>query len=129
MAVDFCLDCVKDAFDTYGVPAIFNTDCDSQYTSAAFVEQLQFYGVDISMDGIGRCKDNIFVERTWRTLKYEWVFLRDYNCEEDLRRSLGKFVEFFNSERIHQGLDYRTPDEVYELGLFPENKLSGKLVA
>ena len=81
------------------------------------------------MDGIGRCKDNIFVERTWRTLKYEWVFLRDYNCEEDLRRSLGEFVEFFNSERIHQGLDYRTPDEVYELGLFPENKLSGKLVA
>lgn len=129
MAVDFCLECVKEAFDTYGVPAIFNTDCGSQYTSAAFVEQLQFHGVDISMDGIGRCKDNIFVERTWRTLKYEWVFLRDYNCEEDLRRSLGKFVEFFNSERIHQGLDYRTPDEVYELGLFPENKLSGKLVA
>lgn len=129
MAVDFCLECVKEAFDTYGVPAIFNTDCGSQYTSAAFVEQLQSYGVAISMDGIGRCKDNIFVERTWRTLKYEWVFLRDYDCEEDLRRSLGEFVEFFNGERIHQGLEYMTPNEVYEQGMFPENKLICKNIA
>lgn len=117
MKVDFCMECVKKAFETYGVPAIFNTDCGSQYTSAAFVELLQSHDVEISMDGIGRCKDNIFVERTWRTLKYEWIFLRDYYSEEELRKSLGEFVKFFNSERIHQGLDYITPDEAYENGL------------
>ena len=71
------------------------------------------------MDGIGRCKDNIFVERTWRTLKYEWIFLRDYRSEEKLRKLLGDFVKFFNNERIHQGLDYKTPDEVYREGSFP----------
>ena len=117
MKVDFCMECVKEAFETYGVPAIFNTDCGSQYTSAAFVELLQSYDVEISMDGIGRCKDNIFVERTWRTLKYEWIFLRDYYSEEELRKSLGEFVKFFNSERIHQELDYITPDEAYKNGL------------
>ena len=117
MKTDFCLECVKEAFEEYCVPAIFNTDCGSQYTSAAFVELLQSYNVEISMDGIGRCKDNIFVERTWRTLKYEWIFLRDYSSAEELRKSLGQFVKFFNSERIHQGLEYKTPDEVYEEGL------------
>lgn len=117
MKTDFCLECVKEAFEEYGVPAIFNTDCGSQYTSATFVELLQSYNVEISMDGIGRCKDNIFVERTWRTLKYEWIFLRDYSSAEELRKSLGQFVKFFNSERIHQGLEYKTPDEVYEEGL------------
>ena len=116
MKTDFCLECVKEAFEEYGVPAIFNTDCGSQYTSATFVELLQSYNVEISMDGIGRCKDNIFVERTWRTLKYEWIFLRDYSSAEELRKSLGQFVKFFNSERIHQGLEYKTPDEFYEEG-------------
>ena len=89
MKTDFCLECVKDAFEEYGVPAIFNTDCGSQYTSTAFVELQQSHNVEISMDGIGRCKDNIFVERTWRTLKYEWIFLRDYSSAEELRKSLG----------------------------------------
>lgn len=129
MSVDFCLECVREAFDTYGIPAIFNTDCGSQYTSKAFVELLLSYGVEISMDGVGRCKDNIFVERTWRTLKYEWIFLRDYISEEDLRRSLAEFVEFFNKERIHQGLDYMTPDEFYQSGLFPEYNLTCGKVA
>jgi len=128
MKVDFCLECVEEAFETYGVPAIFNSDCGSQYTSAAFIELLKSYEIQISMDGIGRCKDNIFVERTWRTLKYEWIFLRDYRSEDELRKSLGEFVEFFNKERIHQGLDYKTPDEVYEAGLildrFPESDIN-----
>ena len=128
MKTDFCLECVKDAFEEYGVPAIFNTDCGSQYTSAAFVELLQSHNVEISMDGIGRCKDNIFVERTWRTLKYEWIFLRDYSSAEELRKSLGEFVKFFNSERIHQGLDYKTPDEVYDAGLIT-NRLKSKSMA
>ena len=82
----------------------------------AFVELLQSYNVEISIDGIGRCKGNIFVERIWRTLKYEWIFLRDYSSAEELRKSLGQFVKFFNSERIHQGLEYKTPDEFYEEG-------------
>ena len=69
--------------------------------------------------GEGRCKDNIFVERTWRTLKYEWVFLKDYRFLEDLERGLSKFVGFFNSKRIHQSLDYKTPEEVYKEGTFP----------
>ena len=69
--------------------------------------------------GEGRCKDNIFVERTWRTLKYEWVFLKDYRFLEDLERGLSEFVGFFNSKRIHQSLDYKTPEEVYKEGTFP----------
>ena len=129
MKTDFCLECVKDAFEEYGVPAIFNTDCGSQYTSAAFVELLQSYNVEISMDGIGRCKDNIFVERTWRTLKYEWIFLRDYSSAEELRKSLGEFVKFFNSERIHQGLGYKTPDEVYEAGLITNRLKTNPMAA
>ena len=72
------------------------------------------------MDGIGSCKDNIYVERTWRTLKYEWIFLRDYGSEKELRRSLAEFVSFFNSERIHQSLEYKTPDEVYNAGTFAD---------
>jgi len=79
------------------------------------------------MDGVGRCKDNIFVERTWRTLKYEWIFLRDYNSEQELRNSLGDFVRFFNNERIHQSLDYTTPDEVYEQGTFPVGRQGIKI--
>lgn len=119
MQVDFCLEVVNEAVELYGIPAIFNTDCGSQYTSEEFVTMLQGYNIRISNDGMGRCKDNIFVERTWRTLKYEWLFLRDYKTEEELRKSLGEFVTFFNGERIHQALDYKTPDEVYIQGTFP----------
>lgn len=119
MDVGFCLDCVYDAVEQYGVPAIFNTDNGSQYTSKEFIELLQSYDIQISMDGIGRCKDNIIVERTWRTLKYEWIFLRDYQTYEELENGLEEFVSFFNHERLHQSLDYMTPDEVYEAGTFP----------
>ena len=82
----------------------------------------------LTFSGIGRCKDNIFVERTWRTLKYEWIFLRDYRSEEELRNLLDSFVKFFNKERIHQGLDYKTPDEVYKEGSFP-SAIIKKMVA
>ena len=81
---------------------------------------LFYWLLQIDLNGIGRCKDNIIVERTWRTLKYEWVFLREYGSIEELEGSLGEFVEFFNSRRIHQGLDYMTPDEVYRQGTFPD---------
>ena len=129
MRTDFCLECVREAFEKYGVPAVFNTDCGSQYTSGEFIGLLKSYNVEISMDGIGRCKDNIFVERTWRTLKYEWIFLRDYRSEEELRKLLGDFVKFFNNERIHQGLDYKTPDEVYREGSFPSAIITKKMAA
>ena len=122
MDVSFCLDALVEAIAEYGVPAIFNTDCGSQYTSDAFTGVLEENGIQISMDGVGRCKDNIIVERTWRTLKYEWVFLREYGSFEELEESLGEFVEFFNSRRIHQGLDYMAPDEVYRQGTFPDAK-------
>ena len=97
-----------EAIIRYGVPAIFNTGQGSQYTSREFTGILESYGIQISMDGIGRCKDNIIVERTWRTLKYEWVFLRDFNSYSQLEESLGKFVEFFNTKRIHQALCYQS---------------------
>lgn len=118
MDAGFCMDALMEAIIRYGVPAIFNTDQGSQYTSGEFTGILESYGIQISMDGIGRCKDNIIVERTWRTLKYEWVFLRDFNSYSQLEESLGEFVEFFNTKRIHQALDYKTPDEVYAEGTF-----------
>lgn len=119
MDTKFCMDCVKEAIAKYGVPAIFNTDCGSQYTSKEFIAMLESYGIRISMDGIGRCLDNIFVERTWRTLKYECIFLHDYNTMTQLSNGLDAFIEFFNNERLHQGLDYQRPNEVYEQGCFP----------
>lgn len=122
MDVGFCLDVLQEALEKYGRPAIFNTDCGSQYTSDEFTSLLKEYGIRISMDGIGRCKDNIIVERTWRTLKYEWIFLRDYSSFEQLEYSLEEFERFFNHKRLHQGLGYKTPEEVYKEGSFPETK-------
>lgn len=119
MDVGFCLDCVYEAIEKYGIPAIFNSDNGSQYTSKEFIELLQSYNIQISMDGVGRCKDNIYVERTWRTLKYEWIFLRDYQNYEELEKGLEEFVYFFNNERHHQSLNYKTPNEIYEAGTFP----------
>ena len=119
MQAEFCIECVDEAIENYGIPAIFNTDNGSQYTCKNFIELLQAYDIQISMDGVGRCKDNIIVERTWRTLKYEWIFLRDYQSYEELENGLEEFVNFFNQERLHQSLDYKTPDEVYEAGTFP----------
>ena len=120
MTKEWCMNCVLEAINRYGVPAIFNSDNGSQYTSKEFIQMLQSYDIRISMDGIGSCKDNIYVERTWRTLKYEWIFLRDYGSEKELRKSLAEFVSFFNSERIHQSLEYKTPDEVYNAGTFAD---------
>lgn len=118
----FCLDALMEAVVRYGVSDIFNTDTGSQYTSVEFTSYLNSLGVLISMDGIGRCKDNARFERTWRSFKYEWVFLRDYQDYDQLERGLQEFVDFFNHERIHQGLDYQTPDEVYDRGAFPNIK-------
>lgn len=119
MEVGFCVDAVNEAIQKYGVPAIFNCDQGSQYTSKEFITLLESYGIMISMDGRDRCLDNIIVERTWRTLKYEWVFLKDYRTKEALEEGLAEFVEYFNGKRLHEGLGYQIPNEVYAAGCFP----------
>jgi len=119
METEFCLECLHEAVYKYGIPAIFNSDCGSQFLSNDFIEALQSYSIEISNDGVARCLDNIYVERTWRTLKYECIFLHDYRTMNELTIGLEKFIRFFNSERLHEGLGYQIPDEVYGKGCFP----------
>ena len=113
MDADFCIEAVQEALSRYGQPEIFNTDQGSQFTSEAFTTVLRDCGVQISMDGKGRWVDNVFVERLWRSLKYEEVYLKAYNTVAEARRSIGCYMTFFNSERRHQSLGRRTPDAVY----------------
>ena len=126
MDVAFCKECLYEAIDRYGVPAIFNSDQGSQFTSLEFLAILEGLHVEISMDGVGRCLDNVFMERTWRTMKYEHIFLHDYRSPGELKRGLKKFIDFFNGERLHQGLDYRTPDAVY-YGAFPVREMGQRV--
>lgn len=111
----FCVEALKRALGL-GVPEIFNSDQGSQFTSESFTSVLKDAGVRISMDGAGRAYDNIFVERLWRSLKHEEVYLRDYGLVTDARRGIGEWFEFYNHRRPHQALDYRTPAEVYGVG-------------
>jgi putative transposase len=113
MDVQFCLDAVQEAIDQYGVPEIFNTDQGSQFTSLAFTELLKEHGIRISMDGKGCWRDNVFVERLWRTIKYEEVYLRAYESVSQAKASLGRYLDFYNTRRPHSRLDRRTPDSVY----------------
>jgi putative transposase len=101
------------ALKRYGVPEIFNTDQGSQFTSLAFTQCLKDHGIQISMDGRGRAADNIFVERLWRTIKYEDIYLKDYTTMDALHRGLTDFFAFYNEERPHQSLDYQTPVVVH----------------
>lgn len=94
-------------------PEIFNTDQDSQFTSDAFTGTLKEAGVTISMDGRGRALDNIFVERLWRTVKYERVYLHNYETVQEAIQDIGEYFDFYNNKRLHQSLDYQTPAEVY----------------
>jgi putative transposase len=110
--VPFCLEALEQAL-ARGQPAIFNTDQGAQFTSRAFTERLQQGGVQISMDGRGRALDNGFVERLWRTVKYAEVYLRDDQSVWDTRHGLARYVGFYNEERLHQALGYRTPAAVY----------------
>ncbi len=111
--VQFCLEALHEAFALYGTPEIFNTDQGSQYTGDKHIHALQDKEVKISMDGKGRATDNALVERLWRTVKYEDIFIRDYSSVVELRSGMNKFFRYYNAERIHQALDYATPDEVY----------------
>ena len=109
----FCVDALEEAIETYGAPEIFNTDQGSQFTGEDFIGVLKRNDIRISMDGKGRWVNNVFVERLWRSVKYEEVYLKAYDSITDARRSLGQYFAFYNTERRHQSLDRRTPDSVY----------------
>jgi putative transposase len=111
----FCLDMLEEALGQ-GRPEVFNTDQGVQFTSPAWTGRLEAAGVAVSMDGKGRCLDNAFVERLWRTVKYEDVYLRRYEGVPALRAGLLRFFAFYNEERLHQALDYQTPAAVYRQG-------------
>lgn len=112
----FCLSALEWSL-LRATPEIFNSDQGAQFTSLAFTSRLQAAGVQISMDGRGRALDNVFVERLWRSVKYEEVYLHDYQSPQDALTGLGRYFTFYNTERPHQALDYRTPAAVYFAGL------------
>ena len=113
LETDFCVEALQDAMNRHGQPEIFNTDQGVQFTSAAFLGELETLGVRISMDGKGRFLDNIFIERLWRSLKYEEVFIKAYRSVPEARIGIGEWLSFYNDERPHQALDYRTPTAVF----------------
>ncbi len=110
---DFCIEALEEALQRFGTPEIFNTDQGSQFTSEAFTGVLNDHGIHISMDGKGRWIDNVFVERLWRSVKYEDVYLHAYETPTELRAGLARYFEFYNARRRHSALDRRTPDAVY----------------
>lgn len=110
---DFCVEALEEALSRYGHPDIFNTDQGAQFTSDAFTGVLKEAGIDISMDGKGRWIDNVFVERLWRSVKYEEVYLKAYETVAEARTGIGTYFQFYNSERRHQSMNRQTPDQVY----------------
>jgi putative transposase len=113
LEVDFCLEAVEEALVRHGRPEIFNTDQGSQFTSVAFTDLLLDNAIAISMDGRGAWRDNVFVERLWRSVKYEEVCLRAYDSVGEARASLGRYLDFYNRKRPHSSLAARTPDRAY----------------
>jgi putative transposase len=119
MTVGFCLEAVEEALARYGRPDIFNPDQGSQFTGVAFTGLLADNGIAISMDGRGAWRDNVFVERLWRSVKYEEVYLRAYDSVGQARASLGRYLDFYNRKRPHSSLDRRTPDHAYFAAAVP----------
>lgn len=117
----FCVDALEDAFAHYGKPEIFNTDQGVQFTCEAFITALEKQNVRISMDGKGRCLDNIFCERLWRSLKYEEVYLKAYTSIKEARSGIGAWIDFYNTDRPHQSLDDLTPDAFFAMHTLEEN--------
>jgi putative transposase len=113
MEAAFCIETLEEALAKHGTPEIFNTDQGSQFTGAAFTGMLMKNGIAISMDGKGAWRDNVFVERLWRSVKYEEVYLRAYDSVSDARTSIGRYLDFYNGRRPHSSLDRRTPDQAY----------------
>jgi len=129
---DFCVEALNEALVKYGNPAIFNSDQGSQFTSHDFTQKLLDKKVRISMDGKGRAYDNIFVERLWRSVKYENIYICEYRNIFEVREGLDKYLKFYNEERYHQSLNYKTPAEIYrserravDIFLEKDSKLSG----
>jgi putative transposase len=118
MSADFCVEALEEAIGRYGVPEIVNTDQGSQFTGSEFIGKLKHHEIAISMDGKGCWRDNVFIERFWKTLKYEEVHLRAYDTVSEARASIARYVELYNARRPHSSLQDRTPDEAY-FGLQP----------
>jgi putative transposase len=114
LGADFCVEALEEALAHHGGPEIFNTDQGCQFTSDDFTGVLERGGITISMDGKGRCMDNIFVERLWRSLKYEEVYLHAYASVAEAKAGIGAWLRFYNEERQHQSLGYRTPRQIYQ---------------
>lgn len=110
---EFCLEALDEAIAKYGIPEIFNTDQGCQFTSDEFTSRLKANGIAISMDSKGRCLDNIIVERFWRSLKYEMVFLREFATIKELKVTIAWYIEFYNAQRPHQSHGYETPNAIY----------------
>jgi putative transposase len=113
METSFCVEAVQEALEKHGSPDIFNTDQGSQFTAHAFTSVLLDRGIAISMDGKGAWRDNVFVERLWRSVKYEEVYLKAYASVAEARIGIGKYLAFYNTKRPHQALDGKTPDQAY----------------
>lgn len=113
LTTDFCIDAVEAAIATYGCPEIFNSDQGCQFTNMAFTELLKSHGIAISMDGKGAWRDNVFIERFWKSLKYEEVYLRAYDVPSDAKNFIGRYVGFYNEQRPHSAHRGQTPDAVY----------------
>jgi putative transposase len=111
---DFCVEALEEAIERFGVPAIFNTDQGCQYTSEAFIAVLEAHRIEISMSAKGRALDNVYVERLWRTLKYEDIYLKSYETMSELKAGISKYFLFYNTARFHQAHEYLTPDVIYE---------------
>ena len=120
LEADFCIEAVEEALAKHGAPEIFNTDQGSQFTSTDFIKVLAAREIKISMDGKGAWRDNVFVERLWRTIKYEEVYLRAYASVSEARAGIGHYLGFYNSRRPHSSLDGRTPDQAYFNQPMPE---------
>ena len=113
MEAGFCIEALEDAIARHGRPEIFNTDQGAQFTSHDFIGVLNKAGIAISMDGKGAWRDNVFVERLWRSIKYEEIYLRAYDAVSEARASIGRYLTFYNSRRPHSSLDRQTPDQAY----------------
>ena len=113
MDVYFCKSALEEALSIYGKPDIFNSDQGSQFTSKEFTGYLKQENIQISMDGRGRCYDNIFIERLWRSLKYELIYIYSFDDGKHLTEEVKKWFYFYNKERFHQALEYQMPDQVY----------------
>jgi len=109
----FCIDILKEAIERYGISEIFNSDQGSQFTSDEFIKILSDQGIKISMDSKGRALDNVYIERFWRTLKQEDIYLNHYETMPEARIGINKFIYFYNTKRLHSSLEYKTPDEIY----------------